>query len=808
MYSTTRRSFLITASALPALAGQTAGSPTRSPENVSDRRFELISKPWSAQWISAAGAPANEYGVYHFRLNLDLGAKPSSFVVHVSGDNRYQLFVNGKLAVWGPARGDLYHWRFETVDLARFVDSGRNTLAAVVWNFGQWAPEAQITLQTGFLLQGDSEAERVADTGSRWKAIRDEAYAPIPFSHGDMRGYFVAGPGENIDGSRYPWGWAERDFDDSSWKPASEVAPAAGALASDVHSRWMLVPRNIPFMDARPERLQKVRRQTGIEAPADWPARNAKLTIPARTRTSLLLDQTYLTTGYPELTASGGRGSTVQLRYAECLQIDQGKAKGNRNEIEGKDFIGYHDLFHPDGGTRRQFRPLWWRTWRYVEMNIETADEPLTIDDLASTYTGYPFEMKAKFEASDASIAPLLGIGWRTARLCAHETYMDCPYYEQLQYVGDTRIQALISLFDSGDPRLVKNAIELIDQSRLPVGATMSRYPTRLQQFIPAFSLWWVGMVHDYWRYVDDPDLVRRMLPGVRAVLSFYESYQGSNGLLRPLPWWRFMDWANEWKDGDPPQGAGESSSLFDMLHLIALDWGADLESALGMKSMSEVYRQRSAALRTACQQFYWDGLARWYADTPKKDSFSQHAQILAVLGGVAQGQDASVLMARTLKDDKLVKCSLFFRHYLHAALNKSGLGDRYLEQLADWHTMVDVYGLTTFAEILDQPGVRSRSDCHAWSASPNYELFHTVLGIDSAAPGFRRVTVRPFLANLTKASGSMPHPQGSVEVSLEKRNGKLEARVRLPLNVPGEFVWNGRRTPLQGGANELKFAL
>ncbi|WP_372490084.1 hypothetical protein [Chitinophaga sedimenti] len=32
-------------------------------------------------------------------------------------------------------------------------------------------------------------------------------------------------------------------------------------------------------------------------------------------------------------------------------------------------------------------------------------------------------------------------MGWRTSRLCAYETYMDCPYYEQLQYIGDTRIR-------------------------------------------------------------------------------------------------------------------------------------------------------------------------------------------------------------------------------------------------------------------------------------------------------------------------------------------------------------------------------
>ncbi len=41
---------------------------------------------------------------------------------------------------------------------------------------------------------------------------------------------------------------------------------------------------------------------------------------------------------------------------------------------------------------------------------------------------------------------------------------MDCPYYEQLQYGGDTRIQGLVSMYMTGDGRLIKNAIEQLDR--------------------------------------------------------------------------------------------------------------------------------------------------------------------------------------------------------------------------------------------------------------------------------------------------------------------------------------------------------
>ena len=199
--------------------------------------------------------------------------------------------------------------------------------------------------------------------------------------------------------------------------------------------------------------------------------------------------------------------------------------KGNRNEIEGKQFIGARDIFIADGGQRR-FEPLWWRTWRYLQLSIETQDQALTIDDLHGVYTGYPFERKARFDAGSPEIQKILDTGWRTARLCAHETYMDCPYYEQLQYAGDTRVQALVSLYMTGDGRLMRNAIELLDSSRSAEGATYSRAPSRLQQYIPPFSLWWIGMLHDYWMYQDDPAFVARMLPGVRAVLSFFAAHQ------------------------------------------------------------------------------------------------------------------------------------------------------------------------------------------------------------------------------------------------------------------------------------------
>jgi hypothetical protein len=748
---------------------------------------ELLTRAWSAHWISVPGESPFDYGVYHFRRTFDLTAAPSSFLIHVTADNRYKLYVNGELVSLGPARGDLHHWRYESVDIASHLKAGKNVLAAVVWNFGELAPEAQITNQAGLLVQGDGEVERGIDTGKQWKCVRDSAYSPAPRQPEMSRFYYVAGPGDQVDARLYPWGWEQPGFDDSGWTVAAVGSPGAPRDAQDGPNRWMLVPRSIPPMELTPQPITV------------WRSGSPSHEIPPHTKATLLFDQTFLTTGYPQLIVSGGKDAKIDLGYAESLWLPGFRDKGNRNEIEGKQFIGLRDIFIADGGRRRRFEPLWWRTWRYLRLSIETQDQALAIDDLHGVYTGYPFERKARFDAGSAELQKILDTGWRTARLCANETYMDCPYYEQLQYAGDTRVQALVSLYTTGDGRLMRNAIELLDSSRSAEGATYSRAPSRLQQYIPPFSLWWIGMLHDYWMYQDDSTFVARMLPGVRAVLWYFASRQHANGSLGRMSWWNFVDWTKEWQDGVPPALAGGNSAPLDLQLLLAWQWAAEMESALGNRALADEYRYYAGRLRSSARQLYWDAGRHLFADAPDKHEYSQQANALAVLAGVSEGSEAEDLIARVAGDQNLVQCSIYFRHYLHSAMNKAGAGDRYLDMLGAWRAMLD-RGLTTWAETADP----TRSDCHAWGASPNYELFRTVLGIDSAAPGFARVAIRPFLGKLTHVSGAIPHPKGEIAVTLTLENGKLEAGVTLPAGVEGQFEWHGQTRELHPGENRL----
>jgi hypothetical protein len=759
---------------------------------------DLVNHLWKAWWITHPEGPQREFGVFHFRKTFTLDSAPQRFVIHVSGDNRYELFVNGERVLAGPARGDLDHWRYATLDIAPHLQAGPNTLAAVVWNFAELAPQAQMMNETGLIVQGDGSAEEIVNTDPSWKAFKSQAMRMIRLDAEKIGGYLVTGPGEEVDGAKYPWGWESRDFDDSAWVAAKPITEGGPRGIKDSPSRWMLIPRTIPLMEDKLERFSRVARSSGVEPASEFLQGTSPVSVPANSQAVLLFDQSYLTTGYPELVTSGGRGAHLKLTYAEALY--NGREKGNRNEIEGKEIRGIEDRFEPDGGQHRTFRPLWWRTFRYLQLDVETGEEALVIEDLRSRFTAYPFQMRASFESDDDQLAKIWQVGWRTARLCAHETYMDCPYWEQLQYGGDTRIQALISLYMTGDDRLVKNAIESLDESRTPEGLTQSRYPSFLPQYIPPFSLFWIGMMHDLWWYHGDVDFLRGYLPGVRNVLIWFERGLTPSGLLGRLEWWNFVDWPNQFDDGVPPQESNGQSSMLSLQFAAGLRYAADLEEAYGNKEQAARDRQLASRIAAAVYRTCWDASRKLVADTPAHKTFSQHANILAVLEDAIPAAEQRAVMKTVLSDSSLTPATYYFRFYLFRAMKKVGLGDEYIAQLGPWREMLAL-GLTTWAENPEP----TRSDCHAWSAHPNFDLLATVAGIEPAAPGFREVAIQPHLGPLKQLRATLPHPAGNIIVSYQRKGQGLAADITLPEKLSGWFDWNGKKVALHPGQQHIE---
>jgi alpha-L-rhamnosidase len=765
-------------------------------------------REWTASWITHPTAPLRQPLVLHFRRSFDLKLVPSSYVIRVSADSRFILFVNGRRVGDGPARGDLAHWRYELFDLAPFLQAGSNLVTATIWNFGIYAPIAQISDRTAFLLESEATGAASISTPAGWLVEEEVGQRPLDRSTVTLLDYFASGPGEEMDAARYDWNWNSPTADVTSWVPAaSPMRDSIFGGVNHAHSAdttgdnpWGLVPDALPHMEySSTSAGEAIRSDIALQRP--FPANPAIL--PAQMHAHILLDRKTLTTGYPRLTFSGGKGAHIILTYSEAL-YNKKQQKGDRDAVEGRTALGLADSILPDGGVHRVFEPLWWRTWRYLDIEVTTGADALTLESLDDHFSAYPFEERAVFQSGDSDLDRIWEISWRTARLDAHETYMDTPYYEQLQYIGDTRIQALISYAVSGDDRLARQAIEAFNDSRIPEGLTRSRYPSSLPQTIPTFSLLWIGMLHDWWMYRADPAPIRSALPGTRAVLDWFSDYEQPDGLLRELPWWSFIDWVAD-KQQIPTYDARHESCVTTLEYLGALHDAVDLERNLGDSVLADRDNTRAAHVRTGLYANCWSSDHGLIADSPDKKIFSQQANILAVLYDVVPKDQQQVVLRKLLaiepgtSPDGILSASYYFRFYLARALDHAGMADNYLQSLDPWRKLLPLH-FSTWPEV---PG-DTRSDSHAWSAHPIYDMLTLVAGVEPASPGFAAVRIAPHLGNLNSLAANFPHPQGTIQMDYHRHPGAFDATITLPGTLAGTFVYQGKNWPLKAGSNHI----
>lgn len=770
---------------------------------------------WTAEWISHPTAPLREPAVFHFRRILHLDTKPAHFNVDVSADNRFVLFVNGIRIGMGPARGDLAHWRYETFDLAPALHAGKNVVAAVVWNWGIYAPLAQFSNRTAFLMQGASGEESAVNTGPTWQVEQEPGFGFIPRVANGFYFYWAADPGERLDARLYDWDWKQPgNSPQSHWVAAAtampeSIFPSTGLASSRGQSSnnpWALVPDTLPPMESRPVPSGHVVR-TNLAGGNAFPGN--PVVIPPHRSVEILLDRQTMTTGYPMLTVSGGQGAQIRIGYTEA-PYDANMKRGNRNDVGDRRVLGLFDEFIADGGRNRVFQPLWFRTWRYLELDVRTGDTPLQLDSLKMSFSAFPFTQRAQFSSSDPELEKIWNICWRTARLDAHDTYMDTPFWEQLQYIDDTRIQALISYTVAGDPRLARQALWAFDDSRVPDGLTQSRYPSQQPQFIPNFSLTYINMLHDYWMYEPDDAIVKQLLPGTRSILQWFYEREFSDGFLKKLPYWGAVDSPPGVKNF-PRMDHNGRSALVTLLFVDALQDAAQMEDAFGEKDVAaherEVAIKASAAVYRSC----WNAKLKLLADTPDQDSYSEHTNIFGVLTNTIPVRDQAAVIQKLIASHfgggksiapNIAQVSYHYQFYLSRAIDKVGLGQRYASTLVPWREMLAL-GLTTTPEYADP----TRSDTHAWSAHPIYDLLTIVAGIHSSSPGFARVRITPCPGSLSTFDASMPHGKGAIRVQYARHNGVADFLITLPMDLTGDLVWMGQHYPLAAGTKEFQLS-
>ena len=680
------------------------------------------------------GEGGDGWAVVLFRRVFTLEHPTASASVWVTASQRFELFLNGARVARGPARSDPRRWNVPRVVLGDLAN-GEHVLAASVWHGGQHAGKAQLGGRAFFLITSDDERLREELTNpSGWRCWWDRSLQPQPERAGTVRGHVGVGSGEVFEAESYPSAWDHPGFHDSDWSVPRVVCERAANPWGNLPLGHDLRPEPIPAMREYAVSWARVAAYESDSAEAEVQSPTLHVPVgfyfPPHTRTRIVLDRGVVTNAYPTLCWAGGEGARMRLVWCEAPLDPITGGKGDRGEVEGRTLPGLCDVIRCGKAYTGVWEPLWFRSFRYLEWTVETADEPLAVQGPELAATEFPLERRRspRLPEVDPNWAGFLDMTDRTARLCSHETFFDCPHYEQSQFPGDARILARYHYAVYDEDRLARKAIDDLHAGRTHTGLLRSHWPSRMEQVISTYSLAWIGMLHDFLAYRGEGAFLRPYLPAARAILDWFDLHRRGDGLVGhcEAP---FTDWAEGFTAGNAPQGdaSGDGgSSIVTAMVAQAAGELAELERACGVEAWSTRWQAMAASCGEAVRARCWDDKRRILADTPDRRHFSVHAQVQATLAGVLGEDEAGAALRRAMREPTMVQPGTLYYHYwLGIALLRCGERDAAAALLDDWLAMLRGTGLTTWPEANkpDPPG--PRSDCHGWSVGGELLLHH-----------------------------------------------------------------------------------
>lgn len=739
-------------------------------------------------WIGVEHADAGGRFAY-FRLDFQL-SEVTVADVEITAAARYRLWANGQPVCSGPCTGDTHVWYFDRIDLTDYLRKGRNCLAVQVICLDHAKALYQTSANASlFRATVPDHRHRLAFSGriggidlstgkADWRVMLDEStYLSMDRNTENLGAY-----PETVDFRQTPADWKTGDC--TTWVKADvldSLNPGRLETMFGVGRRYTLAERPIPMPFEREELfVREIMTKTGL-------LEKESASVPPNTAFECVLDAGQIKMTRPAFSVSGGRNGVMRITYFEKFQKDGENLR--RDDWQCGEIIGITDCVTLDGGSVC-YEPFYQRTFRFIRICIETQAEGAVLQLPRYRRTGYPLTMDSHVASSVPWVEQVWRMSIETLQNCMMDTYMDCPYYEQMQYIMDTRLQVLFNLSVSHDTALARKALAEFHRGMLPCGLIQGKYPSAYPQVISTFSLHFVFMVWEYYEHTGDSSVLRAYRADCDRILDYFADHMTQRGLMGHTGFWPFVDWLEAWNEtcGMPEALQHGESTIISLMYAYALGCAADINRHSGRACMAEEYESRKQAICDAVKVLCWNEERGMFREGPEFEQYTRHAQAWAVLCDMA---DESVLKA-ALENSDVLKVTFATSYEWMRALEKTGLYSYAAEALQAWILLIALDCKTC-----PETPHYARSDNHAWSALPMLELLRGIAGIQAAEPGWKSVRIAPNLLGLPDLTGTAATPAGDIRFDYTQK----QYAVTLPKGMRGTFVVpNGENVPLREG--------
>jgi hypothetical protein len=787
---------------------------------------ELAPAQWEAKWIWLPGVDHTDKNhVMLARKSFELDKVPSESKLYITADSHYKLWINGRFVTRGPARCDPHHQSYDVLEISKLLKKGINLIAVQVHFHG--IMKAYYTdPYPGLLIQLESQEELILTSGKDWKVKYDFGW--------DSRTDLVSMINANNYSTCYHFqrsipGWYLPDFDDAGWVnavyqfgPAGWPSKSPGYVPYAVQRPWTtLLPRDLPQLIEYDRNVSIVYQM--LEAPqysklGTWDASQRKdydalhhsnqdvqrplekckvenlepfltgkgdLTIidyypeekftrDAIYHATVIFDFAKVIDGYPYITVNGKAGTIIDINYAPYL-------------IDGVFVPGLLVDNFSDRLTLSGNKDVWEnseiRTMRYMAVTVRSP-EPVVFEKIGLRVEEYPFQ---KHVTIDVPEEPFISTLWtateNTLQGITTDAYTD-NYQERRQYVQTSYYASLGNYAVYGDPWLQRRYLVQHAQNQYPNGIMPMWSPWHIYDasrqnpgILEASHLWLMGL-HDYYLYTGDEATVRNLLiPAERCAQALNELQFRDNLLYKP-PYNYWIDWAK--------LAQGEQNFIINTLQLLSFRYYAELLHWLEEEALADKWNAEADKMAGSLKRF-WSEEYGLFADNLNQGipdgNFSEHANALAVVCGIASARQSDMIIEKLINNDKrrVMEESVLFHYWITEALCRTGhtkeavdfMKKRYGHMLKPgengtlWeyaNLYAQDWGERKFNAKIEWQG-RSWCTSQGENCFPGITLSHYVLGLRPLSPGMKKLEINSLLTPYEDFSGVLPTPEGLVRV-------------------------------------------
>ena len=692
------------------------------------------SSDWKAQWITSVQNQNESNTWICFRKDFTVYDKPEKAFSKIAVDSKYWLWINDELVVFegglkrGPNPLDTY---FDEIDIAPYLQNGKNTLAILVWYYGKDSFSHKSSGQAGLIF--DCQAENfVLLSDKSWQSKIELGYfhslPPYPnFRLSESNVCFDARKG-NFD-----WLKSESKI---KWGHAVELG------IPPVKPWNNLVRRPIPQWKNYGIREYENSKDLPKQSTGDW----------------IICELPY----------NGHITPVLDIEAPEGLSI---KMQTDNYDYLGSEKLSVRAEYITKEG-HQEYESLGWMNGHIVKYLIPKG---VKINALKYRETGFNSEFTGYFNCSDEFYNKLWQKAVRTLYVTMRDTYMDCPDRERAQWWGDLvneSGESFYALSPSSSTITQKGILELINWQRedgtlfspVPAGNWNKELPGQMLASIGYYGFW------NYYLNTGDKETIAKVYKGVKRYLDVWKL--NSSGVLAERQGdWYWGDWGRK----------VDKQLLFNAWYYLALKGYLNMSLLLNENTVAEQVKKDMDAFKTSFNLVFWDG--KGYRTKEYTGDYDDRGQALAIVSGLAE-KDKNEQILKIFKTSFLA--SPYMEKYVLEALFVMGEDEYGLERMKKrYYNMIEYSPYSTLYENFgggeDRTGYGTNN--HAWSGGGLTILSQYVCGLFPVEAGWKSFMVKPQMAKLKFAETGNETISGKVSVRIEKNKSGME----MILFVPGE---------------------